>query len=303
YGVPADAVVEVAIENRNDNSEREVGIRATGSSLNRNFDLHEAERGGVEVVVVHAQANASSEIEYFAENTGDIVFRPIGYWTGASYDELAGSFTASASGSWQTHSLSSFGVSPGQIVEIAIQNTNGSSEYQGGVRKTGSGINRRFDVHESESGGKDFVSLFVEVSSDASATIEVYAENNGQIEFKVVGAWSTPPGTYHEASVDLGTATSDSTWETVALSGHGVPGNAVVQITISNRATATESLQGVRTVGSALDRRIDLHEAESGGEDLATMHVQADGSSQIQWYHEDVSDAHRFYLVGWWVLN
>ena len=157
------------------------------------------------------------------------------------------------------------------------------------------------DLHESESGGKDYYSVFVE--TDPAASVQVYAENNGDIEFKIPGAWSTPPGTYNEAFVNLGSATSDSTWQTVDLSAHGVPGNAVVQIAMANRSTAAENLQGVRAVGSSADRRIDLHEAESGGEDLVTMHVNADGSSQIQWYHEDVSDPHTFYLMGWWIVN
>ena len=72
---------------------------------------------------------------------------------------------------------------------------------------------------------------------------------------------------------------------------------------MANRATSSENRQGLRAVGSTKDRWIDLHEAESGGADIATMHVRVDGLSQIQWYHEDVSDAHSFYLVGWWTQN
>ncbi len=60
---------------------------------------------------------------------------------------------------------------------------------------------------------------------------------------------------------------------------------------------------GVRAVGSSLDRYINLHEPESGGEDVVTLHVKADASSRIQWYHSRPADAHRFYLMGWWVLN
>ncbi len=60
---------------------------------------------------------------------------------------------------------------------------------------------------------------------------------------------------------------------------------------------------GVRSVGSSLDRYIELHEPESGGEDVVTMHVKADASSRIQWYHSRPSDPHRFHLMGWWVLN
>ncbi len=57
---------------------------------------------------------------------------------------------------------------------------------------------------------------------------------------------------------------------------------------------------GAREKGSALERTIDIHEAEAGGVDLATIQVNADENSTIQLYHEDVSDIHRFDLMGYW---
>jgi hypothetical protein len=72
------------------------------------------------------------------------------------------------------------------------------------------------------------------------------------------------------------------------------------QITMSNREDITENLQGLRENGSSLNRTIDLHEAEACGGDHETRHVNADHNSMIEWYHEDVSDSHTFYLMGWW---
>ena len=46
-------------------------------------------------------------------------------------------------------------------------------------------------------------------------------------------------------------------------------------------------------------RLINLHEAEGGGGDLATLHVNTDQNSTIQWAHQDVS-ASQFMLLGWW---
>ena len=101
----------------------------------------------------------------------------------------------------------------------------------------------------------------------------------------------------------LGNPTSDDSWQTFDLSGFGVPPNSVAQIVMANRRDNTQNRQGVRSVGLGLARNIDIHEPEDGGEDLVTIHVPVDGSSQIQWMHQDVSDAHRFYLAGWWVLS
>lgn len=278
------------------------GLRALGSTINRSFNLHEAESGGVDALVLHVQADASSRIQHYTNSAGFVSFRLLGYWTGAAYSELNQLFNADEDGGWWAHNLAAYGVSPGEVVEIVVQNTNGSSERTAGVRKTGSANSRIVDLHESESGGNEFFSVFVEASADASASVQLHAEHKGDVEFKLVGAWSTPPGSYTEAAINLGAASADETWQTVNLSSHGVPANAVVQITMANRHSGTEDFFGLRANGSSLDRWIELNEPEAGGEDLATLHVNTDAGSQIQWYHEDFSDPHRFYLMGWWVL-
>jgi hypothetical protein len=303
-GVPPNAIVEVAMENAKTNAQYEAGIRAVGTSA-PTYDLHEAEGGGVDALVRHVQADANGHVQAFAESKDDVQFRLLGYWTTGAYTNLDGLFTVSSSGGWRTQSLSGFGVQPGQVVEMIVQNTNGSQEYHGGVRKMGSGNEQMCDIQESEAGGKNFHSVFVEASNDASASIQAYAENTGSIEFKPAGAWDTPPGTYteHDSSINLGSPTANNTWQTLDLAPFGVPANAVVQITLANRNTGSERLMGVRAVGSSLDRYIDLHEAEAGGEELVTLHVKADANSRIEWYHERPADSHRFHLMGWWVLN
>ena len=303
-GVPPNAVVEIAMENTSGNREREAGIRAAGSSA-PTYDLHEAEGGGVDALTKHVQADASGQIQAYAENSDDVQFRLLGYWTGGSYTNTDGLFTSSTSNSWRLHNMTSFGIQPRQVVEFIVQNTSGGSEYHGGVRYVGSGDEQMRDLHEAENGGKDFHSVFVQAADNVSAAIEAYAENSGSIEFKPAGMWVTPPGTYsqHDSTVDIGRPTSNNTWQTVDLTAFGVPPNAVVQITLANRNPGGERRMGVRSVGSSLDRYVDLHEPESGGEDLVTMHVKTDASSRIQWYHERPADSHRFYLMGWWVLD
>ncbi len=82
----------------------------------------------------------------------------------------------------------------------------------------------------------------------------------------------------------------------------GVPANAVVQIVTANGEDAAEAQLGVRAKGSSLARTLNLQEAEAGGDDLGSQHVNTDGSSTIQWYDQNTGQDHRFYLLGWWVL-
>ena len=56
---------------------------------------------------------------------------------------------------------------------------------------------------------------------------------------------------------------------------------------------------GVRENGSTFERKIELHESESGGADVFTMHVKADENSIIECYLENYTIG-AFYLVGWW---
>ena len=110
FGVPANAVVEVAVIIDSSGSQKWGGVRAVGSSLDRRFLLHESEGGGRDAVVIHVQANGSSEIEYFADQTSDVYFALLGYWNGGTYVERFDRFSAGSGGSWQDRNLGSYGV-------------------------------------------------------------------------------------------------------------------------------------------------------------------------------------------------
>jgi len=300
HGVPANAVVEVAIMNNNGSAQRWAGARSVGSSLDRRLQLHEAEGGGNDVVVMHVQADASSRIQTYADATNNILFILLGYWTGANYVETFDSFSAGGSNSWLDHNLGSYGVGANQVAEIAIVNTNTSSERLAGVRPTGTSMQRRFNIHEAESGGVDTVSLMVE--TDASAIAQVYASSNSDLDFYLVGYWSTPPGTYTSKGGSHSQITASSTWHQWDLSSFGVPANSIAQIVMTNEGDTAEQEMGVRRIGSSDDRVLDLQEAEAGGSDNAAMHVIVDGNSSIEAYSESGATDRYFYPVGWWVL-
>ena len=214
FGVPADAVVEVAIINTNTGKERRGGVRAMGSTLDRRFRLHEAESGGVDAVVMHVQADGSGRIQHYAELKAEVKFTLLGYWTGASYVERFDTFTATDS-SWKNRNLAPFGVSANNVAEIVMANTNTSSERFAGVRAAGSSFDRQVTIHEAESGGIDAVTMFVTADGSSNATIQVRDEAPGDVDFYLVGYWSTPPGTYVETGGIGGSADVGGTWQQV----------------------------------------------------------------------------------------
>ncbi len=94
-------------------------------------------------------------------------------------------------------------------------------------------------------------------------------------------------------------ASADNVWQSVDLGAFGVPANAVVEVGIVNAKDKNERSGGVRAVGSTLERRLSLHEAEDGGTDTVTMHVQADASSTIEHYSAKKGEL-TFVLLGYW---
>ncbi|MCP4334722.1 MAG: DNRLRE domain-containing protein [Gammaproteobacteria bacterium] len=300
FGVPAGAVVEVAVVNSDTGREYFGGVRAVGSSLERRFRLHEAEGGGADTVTLHVQADAGSQIQHYSDNRTQVSFILLGYWTGASYVELFDNFLVDEGGSWKSHDFGNEGIGANQVAEIVLVNTSKERESRAGIRATGSSFQRRFNIHEAESGGVDTVSMFVQ--TDASAKAEVYGPNEGDLDVYVVGYWSTPPGSYIEIGGVHGQVSSPASWETIDLTSFGIPADSVAQFVLTNEQNTAENNMGVRETGSSLSRLLDLQEAEAGGSDLGSMHVKVDADSQVQWSAEYGATEGYFYPLGWWVL-
>ncbi len=301
-GVPANSVVEIAIINESTGRELWGGVRAAGSSLDRRLELHEAEGNGVEVVVMHVMTDSNGRIEYYAEKDDDINFVILGYWTSGTFVERFDQFAAGGSGSWRDRNLSTYGVGASEVAEILIANTDTSQEQEAGIRTVGSVLDRRLDIHEAESGGVDTATLLVTADASANATIEVYAESDGDIEFYLTGYWSSAPGTFTEAAgILLDPTTPSDSWTDWDMTSHGVPANSTVHGAMLNSETNQESDLGLRETGSSNELRyFRLHEAESGGSDIAAWHANVDANSTMQWRDGEPDGEHPFLVLGWW---
>ncbi len=302
FNVAANAVVEIAVYNIKNNAARQGGVRAVGSSLARFFDLMEAENGGSDVVVMHVQADSTSSIQHYAEKKADITFVLLGSWCGPTYVEKFTSFTAGADATWSDENLNAYGVSANEIAEIVMVNKLATGEREAGVRLNGSSLQRKLNLHESEGDGgtSENGTMFVKADGTANATVEIYAQVDADVDFYIVGYWSTPPGSYTQLFADIGSPATDITWTDVDLTASGLPDGAIAEIVLTNQFATMPNEMGVRPNGSSLARLLDLQEAEDGGEDAGRMHVTSDATATIEFYHEDVSEAHRFLLTGYW---
>ncbi len=304
FNVPANAVVEIAVRNDSDTAQRYGGVRAVGSGLERRFLLHNAPDGGQEIVVMHVQADAGSDIQHYSDNTGNVDFVLLGYWNTGTYVETFSTFTAGADGSWQDENLNAFGVGASQVAEIVIHNNSNTEDRLAGVRTNGSALNRYLEIHENSSFGDDLAGMFVQADGTANATIDCYAETDADITFYLVGYWSTPPGKFTEKISNYGDRLASATWEDVLLTGDNVPPFAIAEFVLGNLDDVVQRNLGVRTPGSSLSRFLNLQESEANpaslGGSYARMHVPVDVASTVQLYQADIASPSSFHLTGFW---
>lgn len=308
FNVPAGAVLEIALVNADTLNEMVAGVRHASSSLSRTFNIHEAEPQGVTTMVMHVQASATSSIQTYAENTANISFVLLGYWTSGYYVERFDQIDPGiANNTWGNINLSSYGVASTSVAEMVLGNWNTTAENNAGVRRLGSSLSRLANIHESEANGVNGVTMLVKAST-TNATIQGFAQvegaNNADVDYWLVGYWSENPTglDYTERFDDLTGPGSASTWTNRTLNGFGVPPTGIAETLFANAADANSSmLIGVRTSGSTLARTFNLHEAEAGGWDIARSHVKAgsDANATIQYFSEDTA-SDIFRLLGYW---
>lgn len=306
FYVPANAVCEIVMANTNASSENSAGVRAYGSLIDRFLELGEAEGGGINTVRMHVQADSNSRIETYGTwqvYPNELHFYLVGYYDSGSYVEISPALyeTAPNDAQWDVKNLD-YGTAS-KIHEIALANLWGGAAYVMGIRAKDSSLERKWSIHECESNGVSFLTVFVEL--DANKDCEVYAENNAsnRTRFIYLGYWDIPPGTWTEKYQPVNAFLSDQ-WIGEDLSSYITDG-AVVEMVGANGADAANHYLGVRETNSGNDRRLLLDEAEGGGQNHWSCHVNSDSSGNVELYEDDLSgtppDVH--YIAGQWVME
>lgn len=307
FNIPASAVVEISIVNTAVSISCSGGIRASGSSLERIFYLHEAEDlGGVDAVTMFVQTDASSTIECYTSHPNDVEFYLLGYWINSTYVEKFQSFKAGSESEWVGHDISSYGVPSGYVAEIVLANRSTSGEHIAGVRQSGTSAHRVIELHEAEgavgiSGQADFATMLT--NSDSSGYIQVYVDNDDSIDFILVGYWDNPPATYKEQYSPLPGTIYYQTWSDLYLKNYDVTQNAVLDILLIQKDASLHRDMGVRQITTTSQRIFDLHRSEGGGGDAVRIHTRVSQGREIQFYHENVTKDHQFIILGEWEIE
>ncbi|MCH7640988.1 glycosyltransferase, partial [Patescibacteria group bacterium] len=306
FGVPANAIVEVAAGHNETAGTETMGVREVGSGLERSFVLGEAESGGEEYVVMHVNTDASSDIQTRNTDTVEDFFMLLGYWSGGTYVEAMTALAEpSGAATWEDLNLSGNGLNASDVAEIVLTNAEAAVDNQVGVREnvTSGAVARLVDLHEAENGGVTTATMLVQADGTTNATIEIYEEDLTNNDLTLVGYWSDPPGRYEDEYETIAAPTTDGTWQTRTLS--TVTASSVTEILLLGGHLSRENHFGVRPVGDSGNaaRLLDVQEAEAGGRAAGRMHTTVDSSKQLDIYHEDVSETpFEFQLIGYWDL-
>lgn len=295
YGVSANQVVEIGIRNSSTTNARDAGVRTNGSGIDRKITLHAATTAGWDMTTMQVKTDANAKIEAYAANTTDVHIILIGVWNRGNYIEKFQTLTIGTTGSWQDVNLSAYGVAANQVAEV-MASKKSTSTYIAGIRENGSSLERKITLHASTASAADC--LVMQAKADANSKIEIWKGNTAVI-FTLLGYWSSPPGTWTEKFENVGKPAQSSQWCNLYLGGI-IPDYAICEFIIANSNTASNNV-GLRKIGSSLNRLYNLHKSAAVSTyECGMMHVEANGSFQIQQYLQNQSDAVNFYLLGYW---
>lgn len=194
-----------------------------------------------------------------------------------SYTEKFSAMTPAGT-SWQDYDIyTNLGVPKNAVCQILLLNGSGSATAGMGVRTKGSSLDRYITMHEAESGG--YSSFALDVQVDSNGLIQTYCSTTNSINFYLLGYFTGV--TFTELHQDINVSGTQNAWNSVNLTGV-VPANSVAQFNCFNSTTTYYCNLGVRTSGSVLVRKIQLHEAEGGGWTSWMTYAKANQNSLVE---------------------
>jgi len=194
-GIPARAIVYIVAANLADAANNIMGLRTSGSSLDRYLNMTEAEDGGANLIGWYVQVGADGKIEYYTGDHTDTAFYIMGYWMGLTYQEYFAELSLTTSGGTYASnhvSLSSYSPAAGRVCTFALCNNRTTTKMSAGVRSGDAVYNKTTQLHEAESGG--VTGQMMVTKTDASNQIEYYVESTTYVDVYITGVFDANMG-------------------------------------------------------------------------------------------------------------
>ena len=291
--IPKGAVANIVIHQQESGSSKYAqyaGARINGSALERKMSISTYTTVGCNGFALPVKTDANGLIEYYNDDTTNITFTLIGYWTGIDYTEaFSATFNNTTVNTWQDADITDY-APDGRVVTIGmVANATPSVYYiDMGVRTNGSSLARIINIPDNGYAG-DYSSSTMTVKSDSNGIIETWSGDLSETTFQVLGYFGAAMD-YVESFQDI-SITSYDAWTDKDLSAYMDQDGRLVEIMPKNTDNIN-NLGGARTNGSGLDRYFDL-ETRNGNAWIGLMiPTRTDGSGIVELYADAASVDH-----------
>lgn len=169
----------VVLENLQQDTNWEQGVRAKGSSYQRSIKLHEAEAGGGSQVLWYVKSDASDVIQYYSNSATSKALYDIGYFGTTvyfvEYFDYSGGEYYVLSNTWTDKDVGAYWAGTDAYVHVFLSyHSDAANEHNVGIRTNGSGQNRYILLQEDEeTSGVGYPFYTAAVDPDVNGIIEV----------------------------------------------------------------------------------------------------------------------------------
>lgn len=323
FGVTTTAAVvcECMLENQQKGTENEIGVRKTGSSLQRTVNLHEAEPSGGGSGDTHCRMfvqgtwdDVTNSFYYYPEDASDLELYLLGYWENVDFTEALSDVSPIDTNNWKKVAVGESTYRYNNVNSSAIL-YNGSNTREGmrynsfpvttiygatfRLHKSGSPTGSAYvrvrkvsddsiigtlgSIDVSTLTGTSTWTLFASpIDNTTSQDIRICVEyTGGDSENNITVGYGTTSDTTLRAYYSGSWTDSSSQRMAGLLIWEGSTPSRVAEIAIVNPYENTYT-NGVRETGSSLTRYIAMHEAESGGNSYLDMMVKLDSNATFE---------------------
>lgn len=289
--VPASAIAEILCTHSNNAIDDTLGVRTSGSVLNRYLNITESEEGtagAVRTTRMLTKVASNGYIEYYCGNSTNVTYYIMGYFTDCNYTELFEADTAGADATWTAANwYGDYSIPSGSVVEVACCNLLSNAARILGVRRSGSSSTRSFDLAEAEPNGPTSCHTYT-MMTKTNAThgfVQLYSEIDADCRFNILGYFDKTIN-YTETTltrININAA-SASTWSGSNQSGYTDQNGRLIEAEVGHFLGTAGVTVGARGGDSTADRYITMQETETSLNTNQSFFCLADASGFIDVY-------------------
>lgn len=157
YGTSGNQIVDITMLNDSPDTGHEMGVRVSGSAIERKVRIKEAEAGGKTCLTLLTLASGDTgAVDLYTGSITECLFYLMGYFTTppGNYVEQFSLFSnPTIDNEWQSLDIGASGIPNDAIVQFIIGHFWSNDDNQLGVRQTSSTLERILNLDEAETDG------------------------------------------------------------------------------------------------------------------------------------------------------